>query len=88
MGDKITRDRGDTDRRQAGRGISADHQLKGIKGAGERRPERAGDRGRGAAADHDALIAAAQMKAAAQRGGETAGELGIARFQPDRRADA
>ncbi len=66
MGDKITRDRGHSDRSQAGRGVPADHQFKGIEGAGEWRSERARDRGRGTAADHDALIGAAQMKGAAQ----------------------
>ena len=88
VGDKIAGHRGDADRRQAGRRIAADHQLKSIEGAGQRRAEGAGDRGRGAAADHDALIGAAQMKAAAERGGKPAGKLGIARFQPDRGADA
>ncbi len=66
MGDKIACHRGDADRRQTGRRISPDHKLKGIKGAGERRAKRARDRGRRAAADHDTLIGAAQMKAAAQ----------------------
>jgi hypothetical protein len=66
VGDKIARHRGDADRRQTGRRISPDHKLKGIKGAGERRSKRARDRGSGAAADHDALIGAAQVKAAAQ----------------------
>src|SRR4029077_8398298 len=66
MGDKIARDRGDTDRRQAGRRIAPDHKLEGIKGAGKRRPERARNRGGSAAADHDALIGAAQVKSAAQ----------------------
>src|ERR1700738_511477 len=39
MGDEISRHRGDPDRRQAGRRISADHQLKGIERAGQRRSE-------------------------------------------------
>ena len=88
MGDEIARHRGDADRRQAGRRIAADHQFEGIEGAGQRRPEGAGDRGRGAAADHDALIGAAQMKAAAERSGKTAGKLGISGLKPDRGADA
>ena len=66
MGDKITRDRGHSDRRQAGRGVPADHQFKGIEGAGERRAECARDRRGGAAADHDTLIGAAQMKGTAE----------------------
>ena len=88
MGDKIARHRGDADRRQAGRGISADHQFESVERAGERCPECPGDRGGGAASDHDALIGAAQMKSAAERGGKAAGELGISRFQSDRSADA
>ena len=88
MGDKIARYRGDADRRQAGRRISPDHQLKGIECAGQRGPERARNRSGGAAADHDALIGAAQMKPAAQRSADPAGKLGISRLEPDRGADA
>ncbi len=87
MGDKIAGYRGDADRGQAGRRISPDHKLESIEGAGERCPERARDRGCGAAADHDALIGATQMKAAAQGGAETARKLGISCFKPDRGAD-
>ncbi len=65
MGDEIAGNGGDADRRQAGRRIAADHEFEGIEGAGQRRAERARDRRRGAAADHDALVGAAQMKAAA-----------------------
>ena len=81
MGDKIARHRGDADRRQAGRRIAPDHQLEGIERAGQRRAERAGDRGRGAAADHDALIGAAQMKSAAQRGGDARWQAGCIPLQ-------
>ena len=88
MRHEIAGHRGDADRRQAGRRIAADHQLEGIEGAGQRRAECAGDRRRGAAAHHDALVGAAQMKAAAERCREPAGQLGIARFQSDRGADA
>ena len=88
MGDEIAGDRSDANRRQAGRRISADHEFERIEGAGQRRPERARDRGGGAAADHDALIATAQMKGAAERGGEAARQLGVARLQSDRGADA
>ncbi len=88
MGDKIARHRGDTDRRQAGRRIAPDHKLEGIEGTGKRCPERAGDRGGSAAADHDALIGAAQVKSAAQGGGKPAGKLGISCFKSDRSADA
>ncbi len=88
MGDEIAGDGGDADRGQAGRGISADHEFKGIERAGERCAERARDRGRGAASDHDALVGAAQMKSAAQRGAEPAGQLGVSCFKPDRGADA
>ena len=88
MGDEIARHRGDADRRQAGRRIAADHQFERIEGAGERRAERARDRGRRAAADHDALVGAAQVKATAERGGKAAGKLGISGFKADRRADA
>ena len=88
MGDKIAGDRGDADRGQAGRRISPDHQFKGIERTGERGAERARNRGGGAAADHDALIGAAQVKAAAQRGGDPAGKLGVSGFKSDRGADA
>ena len=87
MGDDIAGDRGNADRRQACRSIATDHQLKGIEGTGERRAKGARNRRRGTAADHDALIGAAQMKPAAQRGGEPAGELGVSCFEPDRGAD-
>ncbi len=88
MSDEIAGDRGYSNRRQAGRRIAADHQLKSIERARQRRPERAGNRGRGAAADHDSLIGTAQMKGAAQRGGDARGQLGVAGLQPDRGADA
>jgi hypothetical protein len=71
----------------AGRRIAPDHQLKGVEGAGERRSERARDRSRRTTADHDPLIGAAQVKSAAQRGGKTAGELGVSRLKSDRSAD-
>ena len=87
MGDKIARHRGDPDRGQAGRRITPDHELKGVEGAGKRCPERARNRGGGAAADHDALVGAAQVKATAKRRGKAAGKLGIPRFEADRRAD-
>ena len=88
MGDEIARHRGNADRRQAGRCIAADHEFEGIEGAGERGAERTGDRRRRAAADHDALVGAAQMKGAAERSGQAAGKLGIAGFKPDGRTDA
>ena len=88
MRDEIAGHRGYSNRRQAGRRVAPDHQFERIEGAGERRAERAGDRGRSTTAHHDALIDAAQMKAAPQRGGNAAGKLRVTGFQPDRRADA
>ena len=88
MGDEIAGDRGDADRRQAGRGVAADHEFEGIERAGERRAERARDRRRRAAADHDALVGAAQVKGAAERGGEAAGKLGVSRFKANGGTDA
>ncbi len=87
VGDEIARHRGDADRRQAGRRIAPDYQFERIEGAGERRAERARDRCRRAAADHDALVGAAQVKSTAERRGKAARKLGISRFQADRRPD-
>ena len=66
VGDEIARHRGNADRRQAHRGISADHQFEGVEGAGQRRAERARNCGCGPATDHDALIGAAQVKSSPQ----------------------
>jgi hypothetical protein len=87
VGDKITRHSGDTDRRQAGRRIASDHQFERIEGAGERRAERARDRSGRSAADHDALIGAAQVKSTAERSRKPARKLGISGFKADRRPD-
>ena len=89
MGDKIACYGGDTHRSKTGRRVTSDHQLKCIEGASERRTESTCDCRRGATADHNALIGAAQVKsAAAQRGCETAGKLGVTGFQSNRSADS
>ena len=87
MGDEIPRHGGDADRRQAGRRIASDHEFERIEGAGERGAERARDRSRRSAADHDALVGAAQVKSTAERSGKAAGKLGISGFKADRRPD-
>ena len=88
MGNEIAGHRGNADRRQARRRVAADDQLEGVEGARQGRAERAGDRGRRAAADHDPLVGAAQMKRTPERGGKAAGQLGVAGLEPDRGADA
>ena len=80
--------RRDADRRQAGGRIAADDQLETVERAGERRTERAGNAGGGAATDQDAQVAAAQAKGVADARGDAAGDLGVAGFQSDRGADA
>src|SRR3954471_16714503 len=86
MGDKIARYGGDTHWRKTGRRVTSDHQLKRIEGASERRTASTCDSRCGATADHHALIGAAQMKSAAQRGCETAGKPGVTGFQSNRSA--
>ncbi len=87
MGDEIARHRGDADRREARRRIASDHEFESIEGAGERGAERARDRSRRSAADHDALVGAAQVKSTAERSGKAARKLGISGFKADRRPD-
>src|ERR1700727_1793020 len=57
-----TDQRRDADRRERGGRITADDQLKTVERAGQRRAERAGNAGGGAATDQDAQVAAAQAK--------------------------
>src|SRR5207247_9424243 len=77
MGGKITRHGGDADRRQARWRIASDHEFERIERAGERGAERAPDRSRRSAADHDALVGTAQVKSTAERSGKAARKLGI-----------
>ena len=85
--DQIAHQRRDPDRRQPVGRIAADDQLEAVKGAGERRAERAGNAGGGAAADQDAQVAAAQPERIADARGDAAGELRIAGLETDRSAD-
>ena len=86
--DQIADQRRDADRRQAARRIAADDQLEAVKGAGERRAERAGNAGGGAATDQDAQVAAAQPERIADARGKAARELRVAGLETDRGADA
>ena len=83
---QVAEQRRDGDRRQAVRRIAADDQLEAVKGAGERRAERAGNSAGGATADQDAQVGAPQPKCHADTRGDAAGQLGIAGFDADRRA--
>jgi hypothetical protein len=58
-----------------------------IERAGERSAERARDRSGRSAADHDALVGAAQVESTAERSGKAARKLGISGFKADRRPD-
>jgi hypothetical protein len=82
------RDRRHDDRREGRQRIRADHQLEGVERAGERCLERGRDRSGGAAADQQAQIVAPQAEGAPEAGRERGADLGVARLQPDRRADA
>ena len=66
----------------------ADHQLKRIKRAGQRGVEGPGDRRRRAATDQDPQVGTPDAKGVADAGGDGGPNLGIGRFQSDRRADA
>src|SRR6185437_16399450 len=84
---EIAKQRGDADRGKRGDRIAADDKLEAIESAAERRAEGAGDGRRRAAADQHAHVGATQAEGAADRGGQSARQLGVARFQADRSAD-
>ena len=86
--DQKTDQRGDPDRSQAARRIAADDELEGVKGAGERGAEGAGNSTGGAAPDQNAQVAAPQSKGGADARGDAARSLRVAGFQADRGAHA
>ena len=76
------------DRRKTDRRIAADDQFEAVERAGERRTERAGDAGGGAAADQDTQVAASQAKCIADARGDARRHLRVAGFEADRCPDA
>ena len=88
IGDNITDEGGKADRRKTRGRIAADDELEAVKGAGQRRAERAGDTGGGAATHQNSQVAAAQAKGIADARSDAACKLGVAGFEPDRGADA
>ena len=87
-GDEIADQCRDPDRRQARGRVIADDQLESVERAGKGRAKGAGDAGGGPAADQDTQVAAAQAERPADARSEAARQLGVARLEADRCADA
>jgi hypothetical protein len=76
--------RRDADRGQGLQRVSADNQLEGVEGAGERGIEGRRDCAGGSAADQGADVVPAQAEPSAEPRRERGAELRIGRLEPDR----
>ena len=81
-------DGGDDDGGKTGEGVGADDQFEGIESARQWGIEGAGDGGGGAAADQQAHVRSADTEHVAEARCHGGADLGVARFQPHRSADA